>query len=222
MFARGGAREGPGVGLEMAFLATYLDVVGPRPLVVALVNEKARSGRVRGGGGAQDDLEPRAAAALASREPSICSGVRVYLYVYGRLRRVDLGTDLERRLFAGRRAREANDEALPLRFNFELVHRHARMSDDVEAVLEEDGDRHLPDLRAEEAGHVFDDAPEAELSKLAVAERALEEPRREEDVRSQVEPARESSSWGLRGLNRRVALHAIDATSARWRGGAGL
>ena len=103
-----------------------------------------------------------------------------------------------------------------------LVHRHARMSDDVEAVLEEDGDRHLPDLRAEEAGHVFDDAPEAELSKLAVAERTLEEPRREEDVRSQVEPARELSSWGLRGLNRRVALHAIDATSARWRGGAGL
>ena len=56
------------------------------------------------------------------------------------------------------------------------------MSDDVEAVLEEDGDRHLPDLRAEEVGHVLDDAPEAELSKLAVAERTLEEPRREEDV----------------------------------------
>ena len=222
MCARGGAREGPGVGLEMAFLATYLDVVGRRPLVVALVNEKARPGRVRGVGGAQDDLEPRAAAVSASREPSICSGLRVYLYVYGRLRRVDLGADLERRLFAGRRAREANDEALPLRFNFELVHRHARMSDDVEAVLEEDGDRHLPDLRAEEAGHVFDDATEAELSKLAVAERTLEEPRREEDVRSQVEPARESSSWGLRGLNRRVALHAIDTTSARWRSLAGL
>ena len=81
MCVRGGAREGLGVGLEMAFLATYLDVFGRRPLVVALVNEKARPGRVRGGGGAQDDLEPRAAAALASREPSIFSGLRVYLYV---------------------------------------------------------------------------------------------------------------------------------------------
>ena len=88
------------------------------------------------------------------------------------------------------------------------------MSDDVEAVLEEDGDRHLPDLRAEEAGHVFDDAPEAELSKLAVAERTLEEPRSEEDVRSQVKPARESSSWGLRGLNRRIALSLGDRVTS--------
>ena len=66
MFARGGAREGPGVGLEMAFLATYLDVVGRRPLVVRLnwLRERIVHADVDAGGDRHDP--PAAAGVIAA------------------------------------------------------------------------------------------------------------------------------------------------------------
>ena len=132
------------VGARDGFLATYLDVVGRRPLA-APVNEKARLGPRRRR--RADDLEPRRPFPQA---PSIC-GLRHC--VYGRLRRGPWH-DPERRLFAGRRA-----EAMMRRFRFDLILSCSSACAHERRARSEEVDRHLPDLRAEEAKHVFDDAP---------------------------------------------------------------